>query len=63
MDWLFRLQIPYSRPNVLVIRPLGKFYSICAYILVLGKTFITGISSSYRSDEYNAEILGKHMDE
>ena len=50
MDWLFELQIPRSSHNVLVIGPLGK-------------TFITGVSSVYRADQYDAQILGRNMSE
>ena len=50
MDWLFKLQIPYSTENKLIISPLGK-------------TFITGISSVYREDQYDETILAKHMSE
>ena len=50
MDWLFKLQIPRSTENKLIISPLGK-------------TFITGISSVYREDQYDETILAKHMSE
>ena len=50
MDWLFSIQIPSSSKSRLVIRPWGK-------------TFISGIASSYRTDQYDQNILGKHITE
>ena len=51
MDWLFRLQIPKSTDKTLVISPLET-------------TFINGISSKYREDQYDEAMLGKMgMDE
>ena len=49
MDWLFNLQIPQSTDKKLVIRPRGK-------------TFITGIASSYFAN-YDENVLKDTIDE
>ena len=50
MDFFFRLQIPRSAPGSFIIRPQGK-------------TFITGIASSYKDDQYDELILGNYISE
>ena len=50
MDFIFKLQIPRSTPGSFIIRPQGK-------------TFITGISSSYHDDHYDKQILGNYLSE
>ena len=47
MDWIFNLQIPRSTDTCIVLRPKGK-------------TFITGVASSYWG-HYDEKILGKYM--
>ena len=42
-DWLFNFQIPESTDKVVVIRPAGK-------------TFVTGLASSYDED-YDGDLL------
>ena len=49
MDCLFNLQIPRSTETCVVIRPTGK-------------TFITGVASSYGA-LYDKKVLGPYMDE
>lgn len=47
MDWLFNLQIPKSTSERIVIRPKGK-------------TFITGVASSYMGS-FDEEIIGQYL--
>ncbi len=49
MDALFNKLVPPSKPpDMLVIRPFGK-------------TFITGLASSYTVDSYDADILAPYI--
>ena len=43
LDWLFNMQVPESGEDVVIIRPSGK-------------TFVTGLASSYDED-FDAEML------
>jgi hypothetical protein len=48
MDCCFNKFIPKSKPDLIVIRPMGK-------------TFINGLAESYSFDDYNIEIIGEYM--
>eukprot|EP00347_Sterkiella_histriomuscorum_P009196 403342157 len=48
MDPLFNKLVPQSKPKVFIIRPRGK-------------TFITGLASSYDEDSFDEGILGKNI--
>ena len=60
MDCLFNLQIPKSNEHVYIIRPKGKLYQFSYFNTNSGKTFITGVASSY-SLKYNAKLLQEHI--
>ena len=67
MDCLFNLQIPPSSENVVVLRPQGNLLKpsakekyITIHVNLIGKTFITGVASSY-DNTYDEARLGNHM--
>ena len=59
MDCLFNLQIPKSNEYEYIVRPRGKGVSFL-YTSITGKTFITGLASSY-SFKYDAAILKNYI--
>ena len=54
MDCLFNLQVPKSTEFEYIVRPKGKQPNI--FIHFLGKTFISGLASSY-STKYDSILL------
>ena len=56
MDCLFNMQVPKSTEFEYIIRPSGKYKLFHA----VGKTFITGLASSY-SMAYNNDLLKNYI--
>ena len=56
MDCLFNMQVPKSTEFEYIIRPKGKL----SLTIDLGKTFISGLASSY-SLAYNHELLKDYI--